>query len=69
MAPDGVGANGTNSSGRAPIELLDEHIASRKDLGDYLTVRTALRRAQVARTEEFLTEICARLERAGRIGP
>ena len=66
VAPDGVGADGAHSSGRVPLNLLEEHIASRKDLGDYLNVTTALHRARIARTDEFIREICARLERASR---
>jgi hypothetical protein len=43
--------------------------ASRNELGDYLNVTIALHRARVARTDEFLTEICARLEHARRVAP
>jgi len=45
-------------------DLLERHIANRKDLGDYLNVTTKLHRADVARTDEFLAQIRARIAEA-----
>jgi hypothetical protein len=39
---------------REQLNLLEEHIASRKDFGRYLDLSTAMHRADVTRAAEFL---------------
>jgi hypothetical protein len=51
---------------RSRAKLLQEHIASRRAFGAYLGVSAAVRRADIERTRDFLTEIRARLTEAKR---
>lgn len=44
--------------------FLEEHIASRRDLGQYLEVVTKIQREHVARTAEALQQIRNRVEQA-----
>lgn len=48
--------------------LLEEHIASRKDWGRYLTITTKLHRSETERADDFLAHIRARLKEAKRQG-
>jgi len=49
------------------INLRDEHLASRKEWGAYINLTTALHRNMVARTDEFLAQMSARIEQARRL--
>lgn len=52
---------------QTPPALLDEHIASRKALGRYLEISTAVRRASIERNARFLEALDERLRQvAGR---
>ena len=49
------------------IDLVEEHMASRKEWGRYVRVITAIHRSDIARNAEFLVRIRAALERTRRI--
>jgi hypothetical protein len=53
--------NEVNPPKRGRPDLLERHIANRKGLGDYLNVTTKIHREDVARTDEFLAQIRARI--------
>jgi hypothetical protein len=48
----------------APINLRDEHIASRREWGRYVELTTALHRRVGAQADEFLAQVWAQIERA-----
>lgn len=49
------------------MNLRDEHFASRKEWGAYINLSTALHRNTVARTDEFLAQMSARLQQVRRL--
>jgi hypothetical protein len=47
-------------------QLLEEHIASRKDWGRYLNVTTKLHRADAERADDFIAHMWSRIRDAKR---
>lgn len=54
---------------RAPFDLRDEHLASRKEWGAYISLATVVHRRTAAQTEEFIAQVRTRLEQARRLHP
>ena len=53
---------------RAPFNLRDEHLASRKEWGAYINLTTVVHRQTAAQADEFIARIRARLEKARPTG-
>jgi hypothetical protein len=49
---------------REPVNLLHEHIGSRKSWGEYVRLMTNIRFSGVQRNDEFLAALRARVEEA-----
>jgi len=52
---------------RSRVNLRDERLASRKEWGAYINLTTALHRNTVARADEVIAQVWARLEQARRL--
>jgi hypothetical protein len=52
--------------GKERPTLLDEHIGSRKDWGEYVRLITKIRFSDVQRNDEFLAALRTRIEQALR---
>lgn len=52
---------------RSPINLQDEHLASRKAWSAYINLTTVVHRQRVVQTDQFIAHVWARIEQAKRL--